>query len=372
MKRFFNIQLAKNLVPTIADDAEVLLVAVNKYQGTTTTINSGMDGAVRVNNTNYSKYRVAVTFGTTVSASVDYTASRVNFTGWFYDNQGRVPYSSSESISFTAIDGGVTLYAIFESDTIDEEWCYHPTSKSYLCNVCDKETVFFDKSNLLDSGYAKVLWYSNLALSSYASPGYYTSSNKFATTPIYLVDSVGRATVVDYCDGDQISCGDDPANDGYGGESSQLVLTKITESGANSFWTWSGGTPNGNVTISVTTTYSGNWSGSNDAACLETILSYPSSSITDTDSDSLNTVQQFATFFTLAATLNVPSNSSGNGSFKIYNYANNWDSASSNTEIGNYCGVDVTDQSSGNTATGNNTGIQAVSSGTNCTNNQNP
>lgn len=353
--RFLDIQINKLLNVRSLTQAEIVFEAINLYKNEEQGLNSGMDGAVSVNNQDYSIYRTTVNLGQNASAGVSYTSSRVNFLGWFYDQKATVLYSSSENITFQAIEGGVHLYAIFTSDVIDEEWCYHPTSPTYLCSQCNRVNVFFDASDLLDVGYAAVTWYSNQSLVNYAAEGYYTSINKNSNTPIYKVNGNGQASVVDYCEGNQISCGDDAANDGYG-NTVNLQVTNTSSVGSSnvaggiSFWQFTGASGGGKVRITTSSTFIGNWSSIGNAACLSTKVTSPAlGSVAEEDEDGLTTVQTFHTFFTLNAEIEVTASNSGAGSFKVDQDALNFAvAAGSMTGFigGNSCSITVRDMSS--------------------------
>lgn len=368
--RFYDVQLNKLLNVSTLTEAEVVFEAVNRYQNEVQGVNSGMDGRINIGQSYYSIYRQTVLLGQNVSGDVSYTSSRVNFIGWYYDREGTVLYSTSEAITFQALEGGVRLYAIFDSDTIDEEWCYSQDSVSYLCNQCDRTTVYFDKSDLLDVGYAAVTWYSNLALSAYAPAGYYTSPNKSVDTPIFQIDGSGKATIVDYCDGDQISCDDDAANNGQGSTANlDVIITSVTTSTGTTNFSFSGASPGGKVRINASSTFEGNWSGAYDSACLSLYLRAPiTGTVADDDTDTLNTVQTFHTFFTLSTEIEITANSGGAGSFKVVNVGQNFDTPSGTSQsLGSTCGLTVTDVSSGQTKQINTSMMLITSNTGNCT-----
>ena len=342
--RFYDIQLNKQLNVREIRDFEVILEAVNNQE------NGITDGKVNVGGVNYSLYRTTINTGQNVSASVSFTSAKVNFLGWYYDRQGTVLYSTNQSITWQAAEGGVHLYAIFEADRIEEPWCYHESSVSHLCNNCDKTLVYFDKSDLLDVGYGAITWYGNYALSSYATTGYYTSTVKSPDTPIFFVDSNGQAQIIGYCDGDQISCGDDPANDDYGSSVNlEISIDSVSNQTGTTNLSYTGATPNGKLTINASSTFEGNWSGNYDAACLSLYLRGPATgTLEDDDTGSLNTVQTFHTFFTITAEIEVTADANGDGTFKVVNVGQNFSTPSGGSyTIGSTCGITVTDNSSG-------------------------
>ena len=165
-----------------------------------------------------------VSIGNTITGNIsNVTNPPEQFIGWSFTPDGSTGILSTSTSYTHTVEEDITIYALVcLSDAIGVDFCFKPpsTGKTEICNECGSTvTVYFDRSEYTTSPIEDLIWYSDVALSSYSNSGYYrkkntiTRSSWFGTRTRTVIDNTiyevngsnGVAIMWDNCNG-FISC----------------------------------------------------------------------------------------------------------------------------------------------------------------------
>ena len=133
------------------------------------------------------------------------------FKGWSYSSGSTAGIFSTESIIQVPFTGtGSVIYALLDKNSISSSFCYYNSDPigTTACDACAiTSTVYMNGDAITGSNYASVNWYSNSALTTLVSAGYY-KINSEESSPIYQVSAgpTQTKTLIGFCNDTILTC----------------------------------------------------------------------------------------------------------------------------------------------------------------------
>ncbi len=98
------------------------------------------------------------------------------------------------------------MYAIIDKPIMSASFCYYTSDPvgTANCEAClTPTTLYMNKSIVSSSGLYSASWYSNSALSTNPTTGYYKVSGSL--NPVYYINGASK-TLIGFCDGTIANC----------------------------------------------------------------------------------------------------------------------------------------------------------------------
>ena len=158
--------------------------------------------AINVN----SPYTATGSYGTLINMGCTGTNGST-FLGWSTISGSKDAIITSSAFFSTYLrSSGSIMYAIIDKPIMTASFCYYssdPTGTAN-CEAClTPSTLYMSKDIVSSNGFYSASWYSNSALTTNPTTGYYKVSG--SSDPIYYISGASR-TLIGFCDGTIASC----------------------------------------------------------------------------------------------------------------------------------------------------------------------